>query len=124
MEITYDIVADTVCATWKGEQTETSIMQGFEKILEAISDNLCRYLLDDHSEISGIWVGAAEWLARDWYPRAQKKGLKYMAVIYSRHTFSRRSTERALDLIAHKDVLGFDTKAAAEGWLADMQKMR
>ena len=120
LEILYDIISDMIIANWHGEQTEMSIMRGYEKILGEMENHLCRALLDDHMNISGMWVGAAEWVATDWFQRAQKKGLKYMAVVYSTQTFSRRSTEKAVQLMNSKNVLGFEFRVAAEKWLGDM----
>jgi hypothetical protein len=122
IKIEYNIVSDFIVANWTGSQTEKSIEMGYNRILEAIRTHLCIGLLDNHTQVSGLWSGAAEWLAGEWVPQARKAGLKYIAAVYSPHIFSKLSTEKAIRLINSPNCLGFDTMTAAEDWLERVVK--
>jgi hypothetical protein len=122
LEIEYDILEDLIKAKWKGSQAEDSIKSGYRQILKEISGHVCNSLLDDHSDISGLWTGAAEWVANEWFPNARKSGLRFMACIYSSNIFSKRSTQRALDLINSSVALGFDFPEAAEKWICEIKR--
>jgi hypothetical protein len=122
IKLEYNILSDCIIASWNGSQTELSIETGYTRILDAIKTHLCSGLLDNHSQISGLWAGAAEWLAQEWVPEARKAGLKHIAIVLSTHIFSRLSTEKAVKLINSPYCIGFDTLAAAEDWLGRVAK--
>jgi hypothetical protein len=123
LEVEYNVLTDTVIANWRGEQSEETIMKGYEVILQKIKDHYAKALLDDHKDISGLWVGASEWIARQWFPRARQQGLKFIAFIFSEHKFSNMSTDKTLKLIDSPHVQGFHLKIAAKKWLEDMLRI-
>src|SRR5688572_5720610 len=88
LDIEYNVLTDIIIANWHGEQSEETIMNGYEIILQKIKDHYAKALLDNHSEISGLWAGASEWVARQWFPRARQIGLKFIATIFSERKFS------------------------------------
>jgi len=55
----------------------------------------------------------ADWVRRDWYPRARRAGPENHSVVYSINFLARRSTEEALLGITGGAVAGFDDVATA-----------
>jgi hypothetical protein len=122
IEVRYDALADIVYADWHGEQSEATILSGYKRILEMIERHSAKALLDNHSQISGLWAGASEWLANEWFKKAKSMGLQFMACVYSKHRFSYLSTMKALTLMNSEEVMGTDYLIAARLWLIDMLK--
>jgi hypothetical protein len=119
--IEYNVVTDMIVANWKGAQTENTTMRGYEKIMQASIDHFCTALVDNHQFIVGLWAGASDWVAREWFPDARAKGLVYMAMVYSEHKFSHLSTSKTIQLICSPDVKGFDFAHFAAQWIEDMR---
>jgi hypothetical protein len=120
LEIKYDALLDILYSNWQGVQTEETILAGYKKILQMIDQHSPKALLDDHSQISGLWSGASEWIADEWFPLAKLKGLQFIAFVYSRHQFSRLSTMKAIKLMNSEKVMGTSSTMAANSWLTDM----
>src|SRR5688500_18950945 len=102
--VRYDVIMDVIYASWKGAHTEETIQKGYSKLLESVREHSCKGIIDDHSQISGIWAGSAEWVANKWVPEVFQAGVKYIACIFSNHIFSKRSTEKVLELINSRKV--------------------
>jgi hypothetical protein len=94
--IEYDVNYDFICANWKGYQSEKGIMEGCEKILEAVSLFKCNKVLNDNSNVVGIWTPAAAWVAHNWFPRLLGAGVRKFAWVYSPSVLSQVSTDETL----------------------------
>ncbi|WP_303310067.1 hypothetical protein [Hymenobacter sp. BT730] len=114
LTLEYDVVEEYLHAVWRGEQTDETIREGYEQILQALGHERCARLLDNHYAIQGIWVSQADWLAHDWYPRAVEAGLRYHAVVYSQDFYSRRSTQEAIAKIPGGLVAAFHREESAK----------
>lgn len=77
-------------------------------------------ILNNNTLVLGIWRGAAEWVASDWFPRMRKAGLTHFAWVYSSSRLSQISTEDTLALIDGESygVKVFNSVAEAQPWLA------
>ena len=117
LEIEYNMIDDFVVGNWTGPLAKEEIIDGYEHISSFLKKQFCHKLLDNHLEVQGMWVEQAEWMARDWHPRAEALGLQYHACVYSTDIYSRLSTDQAIKMVEKGIVKGFDTLAAAEGWL-------
>ncbi|MBD2715435.1 hypothetical protein KBK19_10345 [Microvirga sp. STR05] len=113
----YDMVDDFIHAQWTAQQSEDSMRAGYEQILEALQQNFCHRLLDNHLLIQENWAGLVSWFATDWYPRAQQAGLHAHTVVFSLDFFGRRSTELALEMVPGGLVAGFDSQDDARNAL-------
>ena len=93
-------------------------MTGCEKILEALPMFRCSKVLNDNSNVVGIWTPSAAWVAEDWFPRMLIAGLKKFAWIYSPSAFSQISTNEVLRLLkGNKVIKTFDNVPAGMQWL-------
>ncbi|MFC6998245.1 hypothetical protein [Rufibacter roseus] len=116
--ITYVETIDCIYADWTGYQTKQSVQEGCERILDELSERECRKVLNDNTNVEGIWSSAAEWVGVDWLPRMRQAGMDYFAWVYSPSAFSRLSADKSLRFT--HDMRGievFDSVADAENWL-------
>lgn len=104
---------------WKGYQTDASIREGCERTLELMVQYQAYKLLNDNSNVLGIWTGVSRWLIFDALPKARKAGRTRFADVYGPSRLSRISAEAALLLPGPKavDIKSFDNMDAATVWL-------
>ena len=117
LEIEYNMIDDFVVGNWTGPLAKEEIVDGYEHISSFLKKQFCHKLLDNHLGVQGMWVEQAEWMARNWHPRAEALGLQYHACVYPSEIYSRLSMDKAIRMVEKGIVKGFDTVAAAEGWL-------
>lgn len=105
-------------ADWRGYQTEHSIMTGCEKMLEALKAYQCSKVLNDNTNVVGIWTPASAWVGGNWLPRMKDAGLEYFAWIYSPSAMSRVSTDESIKNTQLTDVVKtFEEIEEARKWL-------
>lgn len=109
---------------WTGYQTIGSVQWGCEAILAAMVAHRCYWVLNDNTNVVGIWNGASAWVARDWFPRMSKAGLHGFAWVYSPTRFSQISTDETLSHLQPElvNVQVFPGVAEAETWLRERQE--
>lgn len=116
--IEYEQASHFLYVNWKGYQTESSVKKGCEKILEALTHYKVVKVLNDNSNVLGIWTPAAVWVGENWFPRMVDAGLQQFAWVYSPSMLSQVSTNEALK---HTPALGmvktFYDVPAARQWL-------
>jgi len=117
IQISYDAEGDWIYANWIGFQTVKSVKEGCEKILQALIDESCVKVLNDNTQVEGIWSGAATWVGAEWFPRMSEAGLKCFAWVYSPSVFSQLSTDKALNHTKESFVRVFYTLEEAKTWL-------
>jgi hypothetical protein len=107
-----------IAVDWIGYQTVDSVKYGCEKMLEFLSQYNCRRVLNDNTNVTGIWSGASAWVGGDWFPRMAEAGLQHFAWVYSPSAFSRLSTDESLRFLEEKKIARtFDNTEAAREWL-------
>lgn len=108
-----------LCYRWRGFLLIDELKLGYNKILEVLEREHLAVALADHSHIVGPWNEANEWLVAEWTPRANKVGLRHLAINTAGDLFSNISLE--LFLINNKntnyDIQVFDTLEDAKNWL-------
>jgi hypothetical protein len=102
---------------WTGYQSVEQVKQGCEQMLLYMIAQQTFDVLNDNTNVSGIWIGAADWVGSDWFPRMRAKGLRRFAWVYSPSRFSQISTNTALAVAPPNVARVFDEKEAAEKWL-------
>ncbi|GAB4200278.1 MAG: hypothetical protein OHK0057_04340 [Thermoflexibacter sp.] len=104
---------------WRGFLLMEELKKGYNKILEVLESQKLQRALADHANIVGPWNEANEWLVNEWTPKANKLGLKYLAINTAGDLFSNISLE--LFLINNKNsyytTQVFDTLEEAKSWL-------
>jgi CheY-like chemotaxis protein len=119
IDIAYDPEKLRLHADWKGYQSVESIRQGSERVLELMVQYETYNVLNDNTNVLGIWRGAAEWLAEDWFPRMRQAGLKRFAWINSPSRLSQVSTDATVEMLDAEafGVKVFRDKLDALAWL-------
>jgi CheY-like chemotaxis protein len=119
IDVSYHPGTQVLHANWRGYQSVESIQQGCERILALMVSYKTYLVLNDNTQMLGIWRGAAAWLAKDWFPRMKQGGLQRFAWISSPSRLSQVSTDATLSLM-DAEAFGikiFDNKAEALAWL-------
>lgn len=121
LELGYDPEDRILYANWKGYPSFDSCTAGAAQMLDAIREHQVEKILNDNTQVRGLWMDAAQWGARAWFPRAQQCGMRRFAWVYSPAKFSQISANTAL---AHMDpeaygVEVFFTAEEALQWLRD-----
>lgn len=122
IEISFDPKAEILHANWKGYQSVASVRSGCETILKFLTEKKLSKVLNDNTNVLGIWRSAAEWVALEWLPRMKQAGLKGFAWVYSSSRLSQISTDETLSLIdsEHYGIAIFHNKAQAANWLESL----
>ncbi|ALI99478.1 hypothetical protein [Rufibacter tibetensis] len=118
ISIAYHAEEQYVLADWIGFQTKQSVLDGCERIMETMQHFECSKVLNDNTNVEGIWSSAAEWVGSEWFPRMRLAGMKKFAWVYSPSMFSRLSTDKSLRFTY--DTTGievFESMNEAKEWL-------
>jgi hypothetical protein len=118
--IEYDDQADSLYADWKGYQTEQSIRAGCEKLLEACAVYHCSRILNDNTNVIGIWTPASAWVGNNWLSRIKGAGVKYVAWVYSSSNMSRVSADESIKHTTEPELIHmFEDVETAKEWLKE-----
>ena len=102
---------------WKGFHSVESVKTGCEKLLQVLTEQQCKHVLNDNRMVSGPWMGAAEWVVTDWFPRVYATGVEKFAWIVSANIFSQMSTEATQARNKNDKTRTFNDVAKAAQWL-------
>lgn len=121
VEISFDSLNRWIYADWKGYQSDASVKEGCELILEALTHFNASSIFNDNRQVVGIWTGVADWIARDWFPRMRAAGMRKFALVYSPSRLSQISADAAMLRFDPQGriVAGFFAEAEAFSWLAN-----
>lgn len=109
---------DWIYVNWRGYVNFETVTAGCEKILHCMEEHQCFKILNDNTNVEGIWSGASKWVGQDWLPRMNAAGMQCFAWVYSPSTLSRLSTDKSLRYAQENNCIStFDSKEEAEEWL-------
>lgn len=119
IDIFLDSEKRIIHALWKGYQSMNTGMQGCAHLLDLMVAHKAFRILNDNTDVRGLWMGAAEWAAREWFPRMKDLGMERFAWVYSPAKFSQISADSAIALLDPEafGVKVFHDKAGALDWL-------
>ncbi|WP_034256589.1 hypothetical protein [Adhaeribacter aquaticus] len=117
IEISYDTEGKWIYANWLGFNTVRTVKEGCEDILQALKQYSSDRVLNDNTHVQGIWSGASEWVAVDWFPRMRDAGMKWFGWVYSPSVFSQLSTDKTLNHTNEGFVKTFYDYEHAAQWL-------
>lgn len=125
IEIDLDEAERCLYVNWIGFQLVDSVKNGCEKMLDFVRQYHCSKVLNDNTNVRGIWAGAAEWGATDWFPRMKEAGVKYFAWVYSPSFYSKMSTDVTIEnaseeLLANNFIRTFFDYKEAQQWLQEV----
>lgn len=119
IDISLDSDNGILHANWKGYQSLNTGTQGCAHILDMMVRHKAFLILNDNTEVRGLWMGAAEWAAKEWFPLMKQSGMRRFAWVYSPAKFSQISADTAMALLDPDEsgVRIFHEKAVALDWL-------
>lgn len=114
---------DWVYARWLGPQTLGTVMEGGLAYVQMLRDEPCARLLNDHSELHGLFTQANDWIAQVWTPLIIQAGLRYFAQVLSPDVFGQLSMEALHMRIGSQFELRiFPALDPARAWLQDVKQ--
>ena len=96
VDIEFDEQGQFIYANWKGFQTVESVKLNAQKIHDFMKEKKSTRVLNDNRLVTGPWQGAAEWVAKEWFPQMFAAGMTHFALIQSTSVFSQLSAEKTL----------------------------
>ena len=102
---------------WVGMQSVANVHDGCEQMLRLLQVKAAELILNDNTRLEGIWIGAAEWVGREWFPMMVRAGLKRFAWVQSASRLSQVSVEETMKSAPAGVAQVFPTREEAEAWL-------
>ena len=103
---------------WQGSPTDAEVMEGALKLLELLRQERCTKVLNDNTQIQGLWAEAARWGGEVFFPQLHEAGCRYFAWIHSPERYSQLSAELAVQHTSAGILfLTFSSPASASEWL-------
>ncbi|HZI05678.1 MAG TPA: hypothetical protein VEZ71_16735 [Archangium sp.] len=106
-------------ADWKGYQSVDMVKSGCEEILRHLAEQRLSKVLNDNTNVTGIWVGAAYWVASNWFPRLREAGLRHFAWVQSPSRLSQISAITTVEHATPGSAVFFDDVSSAARWLRE-----
>jgi hypothetical protein len=124
ISISCDMDRSWLYVDWLGYQTVSSVQEGCNQILALMVEHQAYRILNDNEHVVGIWSGASEWVAKEWFPRMRKAGMRRFAWVYSPTRFSQISTDTTLSMMQGETqgVMLFSDVKEAISWLHESDK--
>ena len=93
--------------------------QALDKGLEVLQQHGGTKWLSDDRANAALPQDDTEWALNDWFPRVQKAGWKYWAIVLPEHVIGQMNMKRFIGTYSSKGVVTrvFDNPAAALAWL-------
>jgi hypothetical protein len=102
---------------WMGYQSAADIHRDCDQMLRMMVAKNCDSVLNDNTEAEGIWAGASDWLANDWFPRMRSNGLRHFAWVYAPGRVSEVPIAESLAAAGPGVAKVFSDLAEASQWL-------
>jgi hypothetical protein len=121
LTISYDYSNDWLYLNWHGNLDDDSVMQGALKLLELLRQERCVKVLNDNTNITGLWADAAKWGSDVFFPMLYEAGCRYFSWVYSPERFSQLSAELAVEQTSAGIIfMSFRDLGTASQWLRSM----
>ena len=109
---------DWIYVNWRGFVNYDTVTAGCEKILHFMEEYQSYKILNDNTNVEGMWSGVSKWVGQDWIPRMDAAGMQCFAWVYSSSKLSRLSTDKALSFVQDYDCIStFENLEDAQEWL-------
>lgn len=108
-------------AEWKGQHNNASVQDGTNSLIELVTAHQFAKVINDTTNMSGVWVSTAGWLVQDALPRLRHAGMHSFAHVFGKSYVTRVSAEAALFLLGtdDSDIKTFREIESAMDWLRD-----
>ena len=106
---------------WKGNPTDEQVVAGALRLLDVLRQEGCAKVLNDNTNMHGLWAEAARWGGEVFFPQLYDAGCRSFAWIQSPERFSQLSAELALQhTTAGIIFMMFRAPTTAAAWLHHM----
>lgn len=117
--INYNKECNRLELDWIGHQNMETVKNGCLKTLEMILRFKVTKILNNNIRVIGSWSDASEWVGTVFFPMMEKKGIRYVAWIYSQNAFSKLSAQKSVETVAvNITTQFFNTYEEAETWIS------
>ncbi len=112
------------------DQTSKSVLGIFEgflqleehqaignEILDVAKKNSISKLVIDTSNLKVIKQETQQWIETDWFPRAAKQGIKFMAFIIPQDVLGKMSTQRVNQKSGGIEIQHISSRSEAGKWI-------
>lgn len=115
--VAFDHTSKAVAGTFNGFlEMEQHQAIGNEMLKEAENKKSSKLIVDT-SELSVIRKETQQWIEEDWFPRAIKIGIKYMAFVVSKNALGKMSTKTVNQKAGPIEIQYVDSMISAKNWL-------
>lgn len=106
-------------AEWKGQHNNASVQDGINGLIELVIAHGVAKVVNDNTNMFGVWVSTAGWLVQDALPRLRHAGMRSFAHVFGKSYVTRVSAEAALYLLGpdDADIKAFGEMDSALDWL-------
>ena len=104
-------------ADWAGPQSANQIVDASDQIFRLLLNRQANSLLSDYTRMESIPSRAAEWIAREWFPRLHPIGVQRFAWVRSPNGVGELAAQGLLKSAPTGTVHIFWTVGEAEAWL-------
>ncbi len=118
--IAWDEEAGSAIIEWRGYVEGEEYRCPLERLLEVVSARGTDRILADLRRSKVINPPDQEWVNTSWWPRAQKAGLRYFALVTPESTTARLSLKRMAKIaggVGRGDTAHFSSIEEAKAWL-------
>lgn len=119
LTIHWEEAAKAVRMEWKAFASSEDFRRGLNKGLELLTKKMTGRWLADMRNIGVIGIADQKWSNEDWFPRAVKGGLRFMALVMPTSTLSTMGVKNIMNHIGDIpiDTRYFDNTNEALAWL-------
>lgn len=116
--VAFDPTSKAVAGTFKGFLEIAQHQAIGNEMLKEAGDKKSSKLIVDTSELSVIRKETQQWIEEDWFPRAIKTGIKYMAFVVSKDALGKMSTKTVNQKAGPIEIQYVDSLISAKTWIA------
>ena len=118
LTISYDYANEWLHLDWHGNLDDEMVVSGALKLLELLKDERCAKVLNDNTNITGLWADAAKWGSDVLLPQLHEAGCRFFSWVYSPERYSQLSAELVVQrTTAGIGIMTFRDLATAAEWL-------
>lgn len=122
LTIGFDYLNDWLHLDWHGNLNDDVVMEGALKLLELLKQERCSKVLNDNTNVTGLWADAAKWGSDVFFPQLYEAGCRYFSWVYSAERYSQLSAELAVQQTrAGITFMTFRDLQTAIEWLKHVQ---
>lgn len=120
-DVIFDPISKAVIGTFKGFLELSKHQEIGSEVLKEAEKKICPRLIIDTSALGVMRKETQKWIEEDWFPRATKINIKFMAFVVSKDVFGSMSTKSVNRKAGPIEIQYVDSLASAKSWIASKQ---